>query len=113
MGEFDSRSVKTRDAVKEFQILENSEKLCRGFHQAMKARRTCFISFMKLLFSILNKEKYDIRSAYVYFNFFLETVNSHNLETANHIVQLIFVLESDMKTLLLTNRNARTIQIIL
>ena len=28
-----------------------------GFHQAMKARRTCFISFIKLLFSVLTKRK--------------------------------------------------------
>ena len=55
--EFESRSVKTRDAVESFHLLENSHKLCRGFHQTMKARRTCFISFMKLLFSVLIKRK--------------------------------------------------------
>ena len=52
-----------------------------------------------LLFIIfrLNKEKDDRRSVYVYFNFFHETVNSHNLETANHIAHVIFMLHSTMK----------------
>ena len=62
----------------------------------------------------LDKEKddRDVRSAYVYFKFFHETVNSHNLETANHIAHVIFVFHSAMKTHFLTNQNARTIQII-
>ena len=38
-------------------LLENSHKLCRGFQQAMKARTTCFISFIKLLFSVFTKRK--------------------------------------------------------
>ena len=50
LGEFESRSVKTRDAVDEgFHLLENSHKLCRGFQQAMEVWTTCFISFIKLL----------------------------------------------------------------
>ena len=55
LGEFESRSVKPRDAVEGFHLLllENSHKLCR--------------------------------KACVYFNFVHETVNSHNLKTANHI----------------------------
>ena len=79
--------MKTRNAVKAFHFLENSHKLCRGFHQAMKA----------IIFR-LYKEKGDIRSAYVYIKFFHETVNSHNLETANDIAHVIFVLHSAMKT---------------
>ena len=47
------------------------------------------------------------------FNFFYETINSHNLETANHTAYVIFVLHSTMKTHLLTSQNAHTIQIIL
>ena len=43
------------DAVESFHLLENSHKLCRGFHQAMKALRTCFISFILLLDSELTK----------------------------------------------------------
>ena len=41
----------------------------------------------------LDKEKddRDVRSAYVYFQFFHETVDSHNLETANYIAHVIFV----------------------
>ena len=70
--EFESRSVKTRDAVEGFHLLENSDKLCRGFHQAMKARKTCFIPFIKLLFLLLTKRKtvYEVL-----------TVSSHNSET--------------------------------
>ena len=57
LGEFDNnRSVKTQDAVEGFHLLENSHKLCQVFHQAMKAWRTCFISFIKS-FSILTKRK--------------------------------------------------------
>ena len=71
LGEFESRSVKTRDAVKGFHLLKNSHKLCRGFQQTMEAQTTCFISFIKL-FSLLSKRKtiYEVR-----------TVNSHNSET--------------------------------
>ena len=43
-------------------LFENSHKRCRGFQQAMEARTTRFISFIKSLFSAL-------------------TVNSHNSET--------------------------------
>ena len=60
----------------------------------------------------LNKEKDDIRSAYAYFDFFHETVNSYKLETANDIAHVIFVFHSAMRTYLLTNQNARAIQII-
>ena len=31
-----------------------------------------------------------MRSAYAFFDFFHEAVNSHNLETANHIAYVIF-----------------------
>ena len=58
LGEFESRSVKTRDAVEDFHLLENSHKLCQGFHKVMEARKTCFISFIKL-------GKDDIRSTRV------------------------------------------------
>ena len=72
LGEFESRSVKTRDAVEGFHLLESSHKLCRGFQQAMEAQTTCFISFIKLLFSILTKRKMVYEG---------HTVNSHNSET--------------------------------
>ena len=54
-----------------FHLLENSHKLYRGFHQAMKAKRTRFISFIKL-FSLLTK-KMTIYEACMYI-FFHETV---------------------------------------
>ena len=68
LGEFESRSVTIRDTVEGFHLLENSHKHCQGFQQAMEARRTCFISFIKLIFSLLTKRKtiYEGR-----------TVNSH------------------------------------
>ena len=56
LGEFESRSVKTRDAVEGFHLLDISHKLCRGFHQIMNARRTCFISFIKLLFYLTKRK---------------------------------------------------------
>ena len=57
LGEFDSGSWKTREAVEDFLLLENSHKLCRDFHQAMMAQITCFISLRKLLFSVLTQRK--------------------------------------------------------
>ena len=88
LGEFQSRSVKIREAVEGFRLLENSHKLCRGFQQTMEAQTTYFICFIKL-FSVLTKRKtiYEAR-----------TVNSHNSETFNHISHVIFVLHSAMKT---------------
>ena len=104
MGEFESRSVETRDAIKDFLLLENSHQLFQGFQQAMKAQTTYFISYIKLLFSVLTKRK-TIYGA--------PAVNSHNSETVNHIAHAMFVLHSAMETHLLTNQNPRTIQIIL
>ena len=63
----------------------------------MKERRTCFLN--KIIVFRFNKEKDDIRSAFI--------------KTANHIPHVIIVFHSAMKTHLLTNQNARTIQIIL
>ena len=62
LGEFESR-------LEGFHLLENSHKLC--LQQAMEVR-TCFISFIKLLFSFLTKRK-TIYEAH--------TMNSHNSET--------------------------------
>ena len=56
-----------------------------------------FYFFYKTIFC-RNKEKDDIRSAYVYFNFIHKAVNSHNLEAANHIAHVIFILHSAIKT---------------
>ena len=57
-----------------------------------------FYFFYKIIIFHFNKEKDDIQSAYVYFSFFHEAVNSVNLETANHIAHVIFLLHSAMKT---------------
>ena len=48
--------------------------------------------FYTIIILRFNKEKDVIRSTCVYFNFFHQTVNSHNLEIANHIAHVIFVL---------------------
>ena len=56
-----------------------------------------FYFFHKIIIFCRNKEKDDVRSAYVYFNFFYETINSHILEAANHITHNIFVLHSVIK----------------
>ena len=70
-GEFESKSVKTRDTVEGLHLLENFHKLCRGFQQAMEAWSTCFFNTW-LLFSLLTKRKriYEVC-----------TVNSHNSGT--------------------------------
>ena len=46
--------------------------------------------FYKIIIFCLNKEKDDIRSAYVYFNFIHETVNSNNSETEPTILLTSF-----------------------
>ena len=72
LGEFKSRSVKTRDAVESFSLLENSHKLCRvSVYQAKKTQRTCFKLFYKIIISPPNKKKYDIRSANIIIVIFL------------------------------------------
>ena len=114
MGEFESRSAKTRDAGEGFHLLENSHKLCQGFHQARKAQRTCLynyiiISFIKLLFFNLTKGKtiymYELHHfMYNFISFMKLFTNSHNLETANIIAHVISCL---------TNEIANTIQIVI
>ena len=92
LGEFKNRTMKTWDAVEGFHQLENSHKLYWGFHQAIKARITCFIYFIKLLFSVLTKRKMIYKACiYTLISFIHETVNSYKLK-ANHITHVIFVL---------------------
>ena len=120
MGEFESRSVKTRDAV-DPSSYEGTENMFYFFYKIILFRlnkkedvrsayvhfhffhetedtQNMFYFFYKIIF-LLNKEKDDVRSACVYFNFFHENVNSYNLETAKHIDHVIFVLHSAVKTL--------------
>ena len=68
--------MRTLDAVwvEGFHLLVNFHKLCQGFHQAMKARKTCFIYFKKSLFFVVTKRK-TIYEACINFNFFHETAN--------------------------------------
>ena len=69
LGEFESRSP-----AREFsQILPR-------FSTEYEGTDNIFNFFYKISIFRLNKEKDDIRSAYIYFSFFNETVNSHNFE---------------------------------
>ena len=52
-----------------------------------------FYFFYKIIFR-RKKEKDVIQSGYVNFNFIHKTVNSHNLEVANQIAHVIFVLHA-------------------
>ena len=70
-----------------------------------------FYFFYKIMIFRLDKDKDDIWSAYVYFNFFHETLTTWRQQ--NHISHVIFILHSAMKTHLYTNQNARINQIIL
>ena len=71
-----SQPSEIQGAVKVLHLLDNSYKNSPRFspgHEALKARRTCFISFIKLSVSDLKKkEKDDIRSAFVQFYFFMK-----------------------------------------
>ena len=90
MGEFESRSVKTRDAVEGFHMLKNSHKLYQGFPQAMGARTACFISFIKLLFSLLTKRKTLYK---------VLTVNSHNVTISLYSLSNAGIVNLDGKIL--------------
>ena len=50
LGEFESRSVRTRDKVEGFHPLQSSQILPRFTLGYEEGGRTCFISFRKLLF---------------------------------------------------------------
>ena len=89
-------------------ILTNFAEFSPGY----EAMENMIYFFYEIIIFRLNKQKDDIRSSNVYFYFFDETVNSHNLgETTNHIGYLTFLLHSVMKTHS-TNQNALTIPII-
>ena len=72
LGEFQSRSVKTRDTVRDFQLLENSHKLCRGL---WRHGEHVFVFFLyKIIIFCFNKENNNKWSMLqVYFNLFHET----------------------------------------
>ena len=79
-------------------LLSNSPKRSPRSSPGSEGTENMFPFFYKIIIFRLSKEKDNIRSAYVYFNFFHETVNFHNLKTANHITHVIFMLHSAMKT---------------
>ena len=58
LEEFESRPVKTQDAVEGFYLLEISHKLCRGFQQAIyEGTDNMFYFFHKIIIFCLTKEK--------------------------------------------------------
>ena len=59
------------------------------FSPGYEGTENMFYFFYRIIIFRLNKEKDDIRSAHVFFNFFHETVNSHNL--GQPIILLIFL----------------------
>ena len=64
-----------------------------------EGKENMFYFFYKIVIFRLKKEKDDKRSAYVYFDLFHETINSHILEKKPTIlVKSFFVLHSAMKT---------------
>ena len=76
-----NRARRTFGRIRE-QISENrrrSAEFSQTLPRFSPGTDNMFYFFYKTIFR-LNKEKDDIRSAYVYFNFIHETINSHNLE---------------------------------
>ena len=69
---------KIREQIKENQRRSRD----RSFQQAMEAQTTCFISFIKLLFSLLTKRKTIYKARMYFFNFCYETLNCYNMEAA-------------------------------
>ena len=109
LGEFESKSVKSWDAP----VQEFSQTLPK-FSPGYTSMDNIFYFFYKIIFR-LNKETGNIQSLYVYFNFFHETVNSHNLEIEPTIciAHIISVLYSTMKTHLQINQNAQFTTLII
>ena len=66
LGEFESRSVKTRETVEGFHLLENSQTLPR-LSTGYVGTDNMFYFFYKIIISVVNEEKDDIRSAYCKF----------------------------------------------
>ena len=74
MREFESRSVKTRDAVEGFSPAREFSQTLPRFSKGYGGTDNMFYFFYKIIIFCFNKEKGFIRSAYVYLNFFLQTV---------------------------------------
>ena len=67
LGEFESRSVKTRDAVEGFHMLEFSQTLPR-FSRGYRGTDNMFYFFSEIIIFIVNKEKDDVQSVYCKFS---------------------------------------------
>ena len=91
-------------------LLSNSPKRSPRCSSGRECTDNMFFITNKIIIFRPNREKDYTRSSYLYLYFFFETKNSHNF---NYIAHVIFVLNSAMKTHLLTNQNARTIQLVL
>ena len=69
-------------------------RILKNFLPGYEGTDNMFYFFYKII-TFRQRRKNDIPSACLYnFNFFRESVNSYNLETANHIAHIIFVFHS-------------------
>ena len=84
----DQRKPKTQTRVSP--AGEFSQTLPR-FSPDYEGTENIFYFFYKIIVFRFNKEKNNIRSACVYFNFFHETVTSHNLEIEATILLTSFL----------------------
>ena len=66
------------------------------FSKSYESKETMFYFLYKIIIFLLIKEKYDIRSAYVNFNFLQANVNSHNLGIANDIAYVISAMKTHL-----------------
>ena len=69
MGEFESSLVRTRDTVKRFHLLNNSQTLPMFSPVEYEGTENMFYFFYKIIIFQLNKEKDDIQSAAQMYNF--------------------------------------------
>ena len=78
------------DPVECLHLLENSLKHYRGFHNAMKTWKKCFISFIKYLKVIITSKKQHYFTGFNDFNITDENDNSQYLTTGQFLCQRHF-----------------------
>ena len=97
LGELEGRSIKHILRSRGFSTARQFSQTLPSFSPGYEGTENMFYFFYKIIIFRLYKKKGNIRSAYIYyrlsFNMFHETLNSHNLEKAEHI----FVFHSAMK----------------
>ena len=94
----------SKNTFQGFHLLKNPQALpILMFSPGYEDKENMFYFFYKIIAFCRNKEIDDNYKKHVYMhvylNFFLQTVNFHILETANHIAHVIFVLHRTENTL--------------